>query len=159
MSLGRAPGRTDLAGGEEGRWPRRLRQLPSRGSVNWLVREARAASPPAGRLACTHTHPHPTAASARARTHTHPHSHSHKARLARDSATPTRRLATEATVRPQTPRPGGAVTRPRLPAPLPARRSRLEPGSRRPGAGLWLGGQSSAASARRSADPGSSPAP
>lgn len=160
MSLGRAPGRTDLAGGEEGRWPGRLRQLPSRGSVNWLVREARtASSPPAGRLACTHTHPHPTLASTRA----HPHS---------------RTLA-----QPQSPSGAGqcdpnaplsygghsAVTGSaprgrRHPAPPArpftcARRSRFEPGSRRPGASLRLGGQSPAASAGRSADRGSSPAP
>lgn len=74
MSLGRVPGRTNLAEGQEGQRPGRQRQLPSRGSVNWLVREARTASPPAGRLACTHTHPHPTRR-ARARTPTLPLTH------------------------------------------------------------------------------------
>lgn len=128
MSLGRVPGRTNLAEGQEGQRPGRQRQLPSRGSVNWLVREARTASPPAGRLACTHTHPHPTRR-ARERTPTLPHSHSptlarthcHKARLPPDSAILTRCLAAVASRQPQAPRPGGTVPpHPAAPTPLPA---------------------------------------
>lgn len=136
MSLGRVRaadcaergprGRTDLARGQAGRRSRRLRQLLSRGSVNWLVREARSASPPAGRLASTHSHPHPTQASRRTHTYTYTHTlthtppgtHSHKARPPRDSAIRARRLAAEATRRPLAPRPGGAVSRPAPRPPL-----------------------------------------
>lgn len=93
----------------KGRRPGRLRQLPSRGSVNWLAAEARRASPPAGQLASAHAHPQATQASARARTHTytrsHTRTHSHKACLPRDSASRARRAAAQATRRLLAPRP------------------------------------------------------
>lgn len=152
MSLGRVRaadcaergprGRTDLARGQAGRRSRRLRQLLSRGSVNWLVREARSASPPAGRLASTHSHPHPTQASRRTHTHTYTHTlthtppgtHSHKARPPRDSAIRARRLAAEATRRPLAPRPGGRSLPPRAaPAALPAPAAAARPAASAPG--------------------------
>lgn len=70
MSLGRTPGRTDLAGGEEGRWPGCGNFSPGARSTGWFGRPGQPRLLQAGSHARTHTHPHPTPASARA----HPHS-------------------------------------------------------------------------------------
>lgn len=132
MSLGRAPGRTDLAGGQEGRRPGGCGNFPPGArSTGWLERPTQPRLLQAGSQARTPTHTDRRAlAHPRSHTHAHTHTlartaaqpHSHKARLPPDSAIRTRLLVSEATPRPLAPSPGGAVPPPRArpaPAPLP----------------------------------------
>lgn len=106
---------------------------PGARATGWSGRPGQPRLLQAGSQARTPTHTR--LGRARARTPTLPHSHSptlartrsHKARLPPDSAILTRRLAAEATRRPQAPRPGGTVPpHPAAPTPLPAPAAALE---------------------------------
>lgn len=118
------------------------------------MREARGASPPAGRLARTHGHPPAPRPSARTHTlsGTRTRAPNHKARPRRDSVRPARRVANEPSPRPLASRPGGAVPTRRA-GPFTCACCRRASRSRRPRVGFRPRAQSRRPPPRRQPSP------